>query len=306
MRRLLKFGVWAFLFVCVWVAGYKITPIIKARIVESESERYARMCENLADSAVKDVVKPSWLTDTPMLWAHAGAGGEILYANAVEAFDASISNGFKILEVDVSITSDGVPVMSHCFRPNGSIEFDEVPTVDEFLAKKICGRFTPLTLEMFLKRYRDFDGYICVDQTENSRASGFDLIGFLERHSTAEQLARMIFQAYTLDDLQRLKGHNPFGFIHYCLGREAWDPKAEANWAILIPALKACGVTSISFGDMPIDTRLCRLVKTFSGAGFVVSVANVNDFSRAEKWMSIGVECFDTDYMVPSNRHIRQ
>lgn len=297
MKRVLKTFFVAFVLAVTWIAGYKFTPSIKAMFVMSDAERYAQMCQTLAENPVKPVSKPSWCSTCPTLWAHAGAGGEIFYANAPEAFDKSIAKGFKVLEVDVSITADGVPVMSHCFHPNGNIVFDAIPTVQEFLSQKICECYTPMTLKMFLERYRDFDGFICIDQTDNSRASEFDLIGFLEQHTTPTQRARMIYQTYTLEDLARFKAHNSFGFIHYCLGREAWDSKAEWTWSFLIPALKSCGVTSVSFGDMPIDARLERLVKTFVEAGFVISVANVNEVSRARKWMSLGVECFDTDFL---------
>lgn len=304
MRFFARFIVLGLVALCSWVGGWKAMPRVKALIVESDQARYARVCgeiaggKNAADTTV--VASPLARTaDVPVLMAHAGAGGEIFYANTPEACDKSIAKGFRILEVDVSITSDGVPVMSHCFQPNGEIVFDRTPTAAEFLATKVCGTGTPMTLADFLNRYEGFDGYLCVDQSAQCRGTDFDLIGFLEKTATAARLKRIIYQAYTLDELKRLQSHNPFGFVHYCLGREAWDASAESSWGELIPALKTAGVTSVSFGDMPIDDRLGRLVSTFKAAGFAVSVANVNSLARAKRWVSLGVDCFDTDFLTP-------
>lgn len=305
MKKSLQLLTFAVAIAMAWVAGYKVTPKIKNLVQLSDRDRFVQDCRELAEDCGADQTASAGsrfvIDSRPLLWAHAGAGGEIFYANVPEAFDRSIALGFKVLEVDVSITADNVPVMSHCFLPNFDIHFDHTPTVAEFLSTKVCGKYTPMTLAQFLSRYEDFDGYVSIDQTSQSRAAKFDLIGFLEREASPKMLKKIVYQAYSMDDLRRLKKHNPFGVIHYCLDREAWDAKAEVNWPVLIPALKACGVASVSFGDMPIDARLERLVKTFKAAGFVISVANVNSVGRARKWMALGVDCFDSDFLTPSD-----
>ena len=102
----------------------------------------------------------SWYSQAkPILWAHAGGGCLHTYGNSKEAIEDSISKGFKVIEIDLDLTSDGVPVLSHRFRPGNQIQFDHRPTLSEFLSAPINGRYTPLTLQGLFNEFRTFDGY---------------------------------------------------------------------------------------------------------------------------------------------------
>lgn len=106
----------------------------------------------------------SWYSQAkPILWAHAGGGRLHTYGNSKEAIEDSISKGLKVIEVDVDLTSDGVPVLSHRFRPGNQIQFDHRPTLSEFLSAPINGCYTPLTLQGLFDEFKSFDGYWAVD-----------------------------------------------------------------------------------------------------------------------------------------------
>ena len=73
----------------------------------------------------------------------AHAGGCIyryLYSNSLEAVNNALDHNMKYIELDLSVTSDGQLVAWHDWQ----FEWTETPTHDEFMARKIYGRFTPI------------------------------------------------------------------------------------------------------------------------------------------------------------------
>lgn len=242
--------------------------------------------------------KCGWYKDECLIWAHAGGADPVLYGNAQENFDRAIAKGFKCLEADVGITSDGVPVMTHLFRPNFENIYMGVPTSKEFLNTLIADKYTPLTLESFLSRYRDFDGYIFLDGLNFSRRSRFNFRKYFSKIDE-EIKQKIIVQVFKFDDLLSLKMDNPFGGIHFSgisgLGTNKYIRP------LLIKALKSCGVKSVSISDFEIVGKdIANVVGDFRRAGMVVSVAGVNALSYYRRLRKIGVNCIDSDYLTPN------
>ncbi len=90
-------------------------------------------------------------TQQPELIAHAG--GEIdgfVYTNSLEAVEKSIADGYKYIEIDLSVTADSVVVAAHDWESfNEYTGFahrgDTVPVLADFKARRLHGVYTPLT-----------------------------------------------------------------------------------------------------------------------------------------------------------------
>ena len=121
--------------------------------------------------ANRDVLDSSYSADVPddagrlgaeNFIAHAGGMiDSVTYTNSREALENSIAEGYKYIELDLSLTKDSVLVCSHDFD-----EFPEghVPTSDEFLASRYAGRFTPMKLAEAIDIWRNSDCIFVTDK----------------------------------------------------------------------------------------------------------------------------------------------
>lgn len=81
--------------------------------------------------------------------AHAGGGYEgNIYNNTKEAIINSIENGFKFIEVDMTLTSDDKLVCFHGWDKSTykatEIVYNGIPTYDEFMEWKIQGKYSTI------------------------------------------------------------------------------------------------------------------------------------------------------------------
>lgn len=224
-----------------------------------------------------------------------------MYGNSQESFDDAIKRGFSVLEADVSMTADNIPVMSHRFRPNNEVEFDAIPTVAEFLSRKINGQYTPMTLDDFISRYSKTGLYVALDPSPALRKQfGADyVLNYVKRTANEKFSRHVIYQLSGVQDLVRFIDIDWVGAFHYNLD---FDLSEDANiWRIdaLIPALKSLGIGSVSYVDMPVTAALESAVSRFSASDILVSVASVNSEARFRRLQEIGVSCIDTDYLYP-------
>ena len=266
--------------------------------------QFIKSCRAAIETNPKGVVaNTAWLrTAQNDRWAHAGGGRYHIFGNSVEAFDDAIASGFSIIEADVMLTRDGVPVMSHRFRPNNEVEFDRTPSVGEFLARRINGKYTPLTFDDFIKRYSNEDVYFAIDPSPATRAEkGADYImRYLKDHADVRFLRKVIYQLSGVSSLVRFAKMDWPGSLHYNIDFNI--STKSGSWYVehLIPAIKSIGVASVSYVDMPITGYLRKAVEMFSSAGLRVFVASVNSQERFARLKAIGVDGIDTDYLYPT------
>lgn len=240
----------------------------------------------------------AWYTRPPLVWAHAGGADPVHYGNSLENFDNAIRAGYKCLEIDVALTSDGVPVLSHLFMPNMEHQYAGTPSCEEFLNTKICDRYTPMTLDQFVERYKDFDGNFFVDGLEFVK-SRFDYMDYFTNKVPPGFAKKCIVQVIRFDNLKALKGNSVFGGIHFNGIAGISEKKSIRN--LLINALVACKVHSVSISDFEINKDIGPIVKDFRGRNIHVSVAGVNTLSHYRRMTAIGVDCIDSDWLKPED-----
>ena len=241
----------------------------------------------------------TWYSCSPLIWAHAGGADPVLYGNAMENFDRAIAKGYRCLEADVGITSDKVPVLTHLFRPNNENLYEGTPTSAIFINSLIDDKYTPLTLTQFIKRYKGFDGWIFLDGLSFTKRSPFDFREYFGKVDD-DFKRRVIVQVFKFSDLLSLKRDNPFGGIHFSGIFGVGTNKYVRP--LLIQALKACGVKSVSISDFEVSGRdISEVIQDFRRNGMVVSVAGVNTLSYYKRLRKLGVNCIDSDYLTPAD-----
>lgn len=152
----MKRFVWFSLKSCVLFVLLLIT-LYKADGIKRRINLYTQEIKNwcFSEESIESLETPAdawFISDSPILIAHSGGGiNGYVYTNSKEAILQSIASGYRVIEVDVSMTSDGVPVLSHDFRPDHEQLFNSLPTLEVFLNTPMECNLTPLTLSDFVK-----------------------------------------------------------------------------------------------------------------------------------------------------------
>ena len=125
------------------------------------------------------------------LVAHAGGGIDgNTYVNSIDAIEANYRRGYRAFEVDFSFTRDGALVLQHdwgehpdrslpgkirvniaqVFQPERQdLGRDQAPTLAEFQATRIFGRYQPTTWEMVAQFLRSHpDAWVITDTKYNN------------------------------------------------------------------------------------------------------------------------------------------
>ncbi|MDP1611946.1 MAG: glycerophosphodiester phosphodiesterase family protein [Sulfuritalea sp.] len=104
-----------------------------------------------------------WRTDPAVFIAHGGGGIDgKTYTSSLEAVELSIRRGYRMIELDLQVTTDGYLVAAHDWKSfrqrtgRGPEDINDLPlSIAQFRSKAIDGHYTPLDEEairrLFLK-----------------------------------------------------------------------------------------------------------------------------------------------------------
>ena len=224
------------------------------------------------------------------------AGGQIqghTYTNSLEAIEETLAKNSEecLIEIDLAHTSDGALVCVHEWS-DVFLNQKEAVTLEEFLARKIQGKYTPLTAEHLMQiMAENSQMYLVTDMKEETAVSSViselvELCG-----GNPEVLSRVIIQLYTgleKADIQKVYPFRDeqFIFTDYKLGGWTWD----------IPRLcsrERIPVITTPNGQVP-EEDLAALKKL----GFVVFEYTVNRVDMAQESLNRGISGFYTDSLV--------
>jgi len=236
----------------------------------------------------------------PIFIAHAGGGSLCKYSNSKEAIADSIARGYKIIEIDVDLTSDCIPVLSHRFRPNNEVVFDYRPSLSEFLSTPICGRFTPMTLSQCFTTFKDFDGFWAIDSWGVYRSGmAFDLPRYLVENLLEGQVRNVIYLANSLQEAIELAKSGLFASVHCGLPEDIDTSNGIWQLPYLVRIYIGAGIRSVTLMDREISDLTKQVVATLRKSGIKVSICGVETCERARTWIEVGADCFNTDALSP-------
>ena len=152
------------------------------------------------------------------LIAHAGgAVDSCIYTNSREALEHSFEKGYKYIEFDLLFTSDSVLVAAHSWdnfnKMTGFAHWgDSVPTYDDFIKRKIYGRYTPVCAAEINAFFESHDSlFLVTDKISNPE--------ILQRNFPRLK-ERMVVEAFSFQDYSVLKNNGYFRVLYSCMAQD--------------------------------------------------------------------------------------
>lgn len=204
--------------------------------------------------------------------AHAaGALNGYRYMNCKEAFIQTINNGYKYIEFDLGLTKDSVLVCIHDWKLFHKMTIqdtlNEQPiTVNEFRARKIYNKYTPLTIEDVITIRKKKPFVIVIDKTPK--------VDILNKYFTQERNNIMV-EAYTISDYKLLKkaGYTPM------LSLNRFDYYKLIKYFILSPLIKRQKVDRICINTAS-NMKSLRMLKRLSNCKIAMHTSNSPSFFK--------------------------
>ncbi len=253
------------------------------------------------------LVPPNEMSLDPQIWptpvAIAHRGSRLLWPeNTMEAFSGAFEMGYRHLETDLHMTSDGVLVCIHDHtvdRTTGgsgevsSFTFDELQTLDAGYRhgdrEGFGFRGKGITIPSFFQVVTDLaDVSLVVDLKIEGLAQ--PLADLIEELSNHERLIVGGFSDERLDEFRKVTG----GSVATSTG-----PTLSRMW-VLASRVGRGGGGEASALQLPTQIRGVRvvdekLVRSAHDAGLQVHVWTVNDTNEMERLLNIGVDGLVTD-----------
>lgn len=228
-----------------------------------------------------------------LLVYHAGGGIDGLdYTNSKEALARTLADGCFYIEIDFSYTSDQELVCMHAWDEewdeSGS---DEIPTLAQFSAGKIYGKYTPMTAAELVDFMRDDPKlHIIVDTKEP------DFPGVIEHlrnlaDGDPSVMDRFIIQLYDSGMKAKVQDIYPFPdenilFTAYMFGTNRTGS-----------ILKLCYNENISVVTTKYDSWDDETVRFFQSKGIIIFEHTVNRPDFANRALDRGIHGLYTDFL---------
>lgn len=171
--------------------------------------------------------------DKPLIIAHRGSAGRYI-ENTIPAFEAAVTEGADMIELDVQLTAEGVPVVFHdptleriCGIP-GRISALSMKDIEKL--KFADGLFIP-SLEETLKQ---FSAKILFDIEIKNRDALIPTIKVIEKLDLVDRTCLSSFIEDTVLQARNSYPHIKTGLI---LGRRSMNPIIRFKEATIVPAL---------------------------------------------------------------------
>lgn len=265
------------------------TVIFFSELAKYGTSHYDNDCRASFFSTARHSFAKKTMEALPKKIIHAGGEiGGMLGSNSLEALNATYEKGYRVIEMDFVLSSDGHPVCLHDWSSYYSDTLTFVPvTKSEFESTKIFNQYTSVTLDSlvaWMKAHADV--YIVTDIKENNVEV---LRNIAAEHP--EIISRIIPQIYQYSEYLpvRALGYSNIVLTLYCLPtyNDKTNGKYNSSFALKNGLL---AVTS--------DATLAKesFVKAFTSAGVPLYVHTVNDEAEQQRYFDMGVTGVYTDY----------
>ena len=215
---------------------------------------------------------------------HRGAGGE-KPENSIAAIRACITSGADMIEFDVRVTRDRIPVLGHDFhmyRTNRKIDFIARHTLTE-LTKRTAGSEHPtVTLDAALKE--TFGKILINIEVKEYRAITpvLDVLKqYLKKKSDWELVIFSSFNPLVLRKIRRRAPHASLAMLHY------HNPLTFMAWQIPLR------LSAVGFHRLHLSRFAIAVAKRL---GVFTYVYTVNRPDSIQRLYQQGIDGFVTDY----------
>lgn len=252
--------------------------------------------------AITPEAMPSW--DSYPLVAHAvGSVDEYVCVPSLESFLNNYRQGYRVFECDLIKTADGHLVLRHDWSAGMQAGIDEtrVPTLAEFRAAPLYGRYTPLTFADLLELMAAYpDVYIITDskgaQAELVQKEFSAILSEAETQGAQALLERFIVQLYSPEMYDIVRKVYPFQ--HYILTLYQTDFNGEAEqFETYAKACSLLGIHTITMWHYLYDEAFLPIMERYH---IQVYVHTVNDSVAADSLLRRGVTGVYSDRIDPA------
>jgi glycerophosphoryl diester phosphodiesterase len=244
-----------------------------------------------SESANKDDAAEGQKT-APRLIAHAGGDIHgVRMTNSLQALDSSYDEGFCFIEVDICLTSDGVPVLAHDWGNANwfaGIKYStEQPGYEEFIKRTGIMGIEFMDLNKLALWLSEHDGaYIVTDIKQDN----IEVLRHI-KESYPEASKRIIPQIYSIDEYEPVRdlGYDQVILTLYkikIIGDEIFE---------------FCSRKPLFGLTMSQSRADSELLEKFSALGIPIYVHTINDYNEYIKLRDKGVYGVYTDFFQPSD-----
>ena len=248
------------------------------------------------------------ILDSQPLIAHGlGEVGGKNVLNCLEAFEENYAAGIRVFEVDLRMTSDGHVVLRHDWRAKmqEGVSETSIPTLEEFLAAPISGKYTPLSFRDLLYLMEQHPD-ICiitdtkfVNEEEVTRQFRAMLDDAYETGLTY-LFGRMVIQIYTPLMFKVADHLYHFPYYIFTLYNSDFDG-TEDSFRQQAVFCQENGIMGITMSDYWWTDNAPDYYPIASWRGIRIYVHTVNDADRANSLLASGVSGIYTDTLLPDD-----
>jgi len=251
----------------------------------------------------KEIAKASdiWYENSDVIVHALGTVAGRTVTNSKEAFLQSYADGFRVMEADFSVTSDGILVVRHGFDENSYYiaEQTDVGIMDyeTFMNTPIRGLYTPLDAAQLFKLMKDHpDVYLVTDTkgtTEKEIKEAFSLlVQEVEAAKDSTLYDRIIVQIYNEDMLDTVKAIYPFDdFIFTVYQLENVDYDSVGAF---------CEENNIPVVTVPSEYYTKEVGEILHSYGLKIYIHTLNRAPDIKWYCKIGADGIYSDYVKQS------
>lgn len=229
----------------------------------------------------------AWYMKNKLIY-HAGGGIDGLsYTNSAEAMQATLQRG-NVIELDFRFTKDGQLVCAHEWEDIAGTA--EAPTLSEFEALKIYGKYTPMSAADVIDfMLQNEDIYIVIDTKEEDVLEVVrELIRLSEnRADIAERFIIQLYEEATKQGFLDLYPFSSENFLFTCY-KHGTNPED----IISICMEEDISVVTVLYGTWDAET-----IRLFTEKGIIIFEHTINRPDFAQNAKARGVYGLYTDFL---------
>ena len=230
---------------------------------------------------------PTWAKDGIIIHA-AGGIDNTTYTNSLDALKLTLDKKQKVIELDFSFTKDGVLVCTHNDVSNINI--------DEFLSKKIKGKFTPMTAKDALKKLvKSKHTYLVVDVKENDITNVYKEINNICKtlgYSGRKYRKMIIPQLYNINDYKKVT--SIYKYRHYIFSMYKMGKLNKKKYKKVASFCEYNNIKTITIPKKYVNKKTITIFKKY---GLTVATHTVNNYDEYQDFKNIGVDVIYTDFL---------
>lgn len=238
-----------------------------------------------------------WYEKTRLVY-HAGGGMDGLdYTNSKEAMENLLERQQSFAEIDFMYTSDGELVCMHSWKDQWNSE--SVPSLQEFRAGKIYGKYTTMTAAELVQYMVDHPKlHIIIDTKEEDQISVVKtLVDLSESHPDVTD--RFIIQLYAAGVKSEIQKLYPFDDGNFLFTTYKFGYRFPNK------ILKICYDENISVVTVPYGVWEEEVRQLYVSKGFILFEHTVNRPDFANGSLEKGVWGFYTDFLAPEDLNVQ-